>query len=309
MGSLTQVAGFTSIKVHGTWISFNATAGTTYRIAIAGIGKEASVATLSIVPGITPLTDVTMLEDHVEPIDFTLGQLGWMNTTIPVTLTVTPSDIFPTGSITIGGSSEARSLWPQLPAHAHGTVNLAISAIVDGMAVSESFVLNVLPVNDRPNFIPGPSLNVMTTAGRQSYANWAQYLSPGTINESGQQFGFEVTTTNDAIFEELPAIDAAGTLTFKPYTYSMGGSVHVTVTLKDNGGTAHGGKDTAVAIFSITITVPPIIGTTLTLNTAGTISIFQGFNLLGSTANTWTDNSTVPGWYTQIMMAIRPTPS
>jgi hypothetical protein len=55
---------------------------------------------------------------------------------------------------------------------------------------------------------------------------------------------------------DQPALDATGELTFTPKP-NMAGTAHVTVTLKDDAGTANGGVDTsAPQTFSITITKP-----------------------------------------------------
>src|SRR6185295_11368834 len=71
--------------------------------------------------------------------------------------------------------------------------------------------------------------------------------------EAGQTLSFTVTNNNNGLFAGQPAVAANGTLSYTPAA-SATGSATVTVTLKDNGGTANGGSDTSPAqTFTITI--------------------------------------------------------
>jgi hypothetical protein len=78
-------------------------------------------------------------------------------------------------------------------------------------------------------------------------------MSPGPTNEIGQTLAFVITTDDDGLFAVGPAIDATGKLTFTPQP-NASGTAHVTIALKDNGGTAAGGSDTSAAA-TITITI------------------------------------------------------
>src|SRR5215471_7546928 len=59
----------------------------------------------------------------------------------------------------------------------------------------------------------------------------------------------------------MPAVSPAGVLTYTPATNAFG-SATITITLKDNGGTANGGVDTsAPQTFTITVVavdIPPV---------------------------------------------------
>lgn len=64
---------------------------------------------------------------------------------------------------------------------------------------------------------------------------------------------FFVTTNNNDLFSELPAVSATGTLTYTPAP-NANGSATVTVFAHDNGGTTNGGVDTsAPQTFTITV--------------------------------------------------------
>ena len=94
----------------------------------------------------------------------------------------------------------------------------------------------------------------MAGSGAQIVNGWATAISAGPANEASQVLTFVITTTDNSLFSALPAIDpSTGTLTYTPAPGKWG-TVTLTVTLKDNGGTANGGVDTSAArTFVITI--------------------------------------------------------
>src|SRR5262249_16538061 len=79
----------------------------------------------------------------------------------------------------------------------------------------------------------------------------------GPPDESGQVLTFQLSNDNNALFATQPAIDASnGNLTFEPASGATG-SATVSVSLKDNGGTANGGVDTSrTKTFKITVNPP-----------------------------------------------------
>lgn len=104
--------------------------------------------------------------------------------------------------------------------------------------------LSVAAVNDQPTFaLSATSISVKRSSGAKSYAGFAHSLNAGAANESGQTFSFTVQAADPSYFTVQPAISASGTLTFTPSKKT--GQTVLTVTMKDNGGTANGGVDTA----------------------------------------------------------------
>jgi len=112
----------------------------------------------------------------------------------------------------------------------------------------------VAPVpNHAPSFTAGADQTDPEDAGPRTVPGWAADVSPGPF-ENGQAVAF--TTTNDraALFSVQPAVSPAGTLTYTAAPDAFG-SATVTVTARDDGGTAAGGDDTsAPQTFTITIT-------------------------------------------------------
>ncbi|MCM3749214.1 S-layer homology domain-containing protein [Paenibacillus pasadenensis] len=111
--------------------------------------------------------------------------------------------------------------------------------------------IRIEPVNDAPRFSPGPNMQATEGSGIQTYEGWAAPLSAGPDNER-QTLSLNVSTDSPELFVQAPALDEQGKLTFQPKE-DVEGEANVTVTLKDDGGTANGGADTTVKTFKITV--------------------------------------------------------
>ena len=128
-------------------------------------------------------------------------------------------------------------------------------SVNDGHGGSDTGTVNITvnSVNDAPSFTKGPDVTVNEDSGAYSAA-WATAMSPGPANEASQTLTFIVTNnTNPALFSIGPAVAADGTLSFTPAA-NANGTATITLTLRDNGGTANGGQNTS-APQSFTITV------------------------------------------------------
>lgn len=92
-------------------------------------------------------------------------------------------------------------------------------------------------------------------AGATSIPSFATAISVGPPEETGQTVSFQVTNDNNALFSVQPAIAPNGTLTFTPNPTATPAKVTVSVTARDDGGTANGGVDTSFTqSFTITLT-------------------------------------------------------
>ena len=130
--------------------------------------------------------------------------------------------------------------------------------------------ITVIPVNQPPSFNKGANQIVNNYDSAQTRVAWATGITPGPANESAQTVNFMVSNDNNFIFNTQPAISPDGTLTYSP---SVGhfGTAQVSVTLKDNGGTANGGNDTSpLQKFSIIVNNPP----SATINVPTNTSLF-----------------------------------
>jgi VCBS repeat-containing protein len=125
----------------------------------------------------------------------------------------------------------------------------------DGQANSgaATVTITVNPVNDPPSFTAGGDQSTSAAASNatgETVAGWATGISAGPGNESGQTVSFQVTTNNDAAFAAPPAVDATGTLTYRPNLTATTVAVTVTVVAEDSGGAQSGAQ-------SFTITINP----------------------------------------------------
>lgn len=120
---------------------------------------------------------------------------------------------------------------------AFGEAIVEVIAYEDGsiQSLPQSFLIRILPVNEAPSFSPGANQFVTTEAGVQSLPGWASEICAGPGGESAQALTFSVTTNRPEFFEQMPALDAFGTLTFAPSGQT--GTADVFVTLYDDGGT------------------------------------------------------------------------
>jgi large repetitive protein len=127
----------------------------------------------------------------------------------------------------------------------------------DGTSDSAPSTVNVAvtSVNDAPAFVAGPDQTVPEDVSAQTVTLWSPSISSGATNES-QVLTFSATNDNNSLFSAQPALSSAGTLTFTPAANASGSAI-VSVTLKDNGGTANGGVDTS-SIQTVTITVSSV---------------------------------------------------
>jgi hypothetical protein len=97
----------------------------------------------------------------------------------------------------------------------------------------------------------GGDRTVFEDAGPQA-VGWASSITAGPASESSQTVSFYTSTSNPGLFAASPAVAPDGTLTFTPAANAYG-SATVTVTARDDGGTANGGDDSTSASFTVTI--------------------------------------------------------
>ena len=145
----------------------------------------------------------------------------------------------------------------------NGSTTVTVSLSDDGgtanggtdTSADQTFTITIDAVNDAPVFTKGADQTIDEDSGAYTSAGWATGISPGPGDESGQTLTFTVTAADPSKFSVQPAVDtASGDLTFTPETNAFG-SVVVSVTLSDNGGTAAGGSDTgATQTFTVNIT-------------------------------------------------------
>ncbi|MCB8942419.1 MAG: hypothetical protein H6658_01460 [Ardenticatenaceae bacterium] len=127
----------------------------------------------------------------------------------------------------------------------------------DDISAPHLFTITVTSVNDAPAFVGGSPQTVDEDAGPQTVFSWANSITPGPANEAGQAVTFALTIDNEALFADLPTLNAmTGDLSYTP-AVNAHGLATITVTLHDDGGTANGGQDSSPAQL-LQITVNPV---------------------------------------------------
>ncbi|QGQ94172.1 hypothetical protein EHS13_04245 [Paenibacillus psychroresistens] len=194
-----------------------------------------------------------------------------------------------------------QSLTYQPNANQYGADTLTVT-VTDSGSASTTYLNPIMihKINEAPSFDKGTDLTVEEGAERQVISGWATNISPGP-NEI-QNLTFLVSSDKSYLFLEQPAVDSSGTLTFQPMP-DVNGSAIITVILKDDGGRAQSGVDTAIATFTITVN-------RLNMNYHPTISLNHALHFDGSsnsvkvsalpmgrnfTAEVWARSST-PVW-------------
>lgn len=147
-------------------------------------------------------------------------------------------------------------------ADAHGSATLSLVLEDDGgtaaggvdSSPAQSFVVQVTPVNDPPDFVAGPDQVVLEDSGPQTMASWATALLAGPPDEAGQNLAFTVTGNSAPdLFDAVPSIAPDGTLSYTPAPDAVG-TASISLVLVDDGGTSDGGLDTsATHTFAITL--------------------------------------------------------
>ena len=179
-----------------------------------------------------------------------------------VTLTATSDNpaLIPNPTVNYASPSATGSLKFTPAANALGTATIKVVAKDDGGtanggvdAVTNYFTVTVNFVNHAPTLDPIANITINEDAGPQTI-NLTGITSGGT-NET-QTLTVTATSSTPSVIPN-PVItytspNAAGTLTFTPVT-NHHGLVTITVTVKDDGGTANGGQDTSTRLFLVTI--------------------------------------------------------
>ncbi|MGE0434235.1 MAG: cadherin-like domain-containing protein, partial [Planctomycetota bacterium] len=124
-------------------------------------------------------------------------------------------------------------------------------------STTRSASVDVLPVNDAPDFTATDPSASNEDAGPQTVAGWATF-DPGPANEAGQAATYAVSNvSNAALFVTQPSVDSNGDLHYEAAA-DASGTCTFDVTVQDDGGLANGGTDTSATKGPFTITVNPV---------------------------------------------------
>src|ERR1044071_9377129 len=216
-------------------------------------------------PTMNALANLTILEDtNTQTINLTGISPGpSLESTQTVTITASSSNpsliANPTVNYTNPNTTGTLTFVPLTNQFGTATITVIVrdnggTANGGGDSLTNSFVGTVLAVNDAPTLDPLNDVLLSPNAGLQTVALTG--ISPGPSNESTQTVTLTASSSNPGLIP-TPTINysnpnSSGSLTFTPVGNASGSAV-ITVTNKDNGGTANGGQDTIIRQFTVTV--------------------------------------------------------
>ncbi len=208
----------------------------TFRVVIDSVNDAPSI---SIPIGRT----LSILEDSgTTNVTFTVADPDTDISKLELTLASSNQGLVANDSLIISGSGRSRTLLITPFANAFGTTTIQL-AVSDGEARStNSLLLTVIAVNDRPSFTLSTNVIAATEDALFTRTNFVASLSAGPANESSQALTFVLTTSNRNFYATQPSLTSGGTLSFKPAA-DVNGTNEVTVVLQDSGGALFGGTN------------------------------------------------------------------
>jgi hypothetical protein len=133
---------------------------------------------------------------------------------------------------------------------ANGSYTLTAIATDNLGSQTTSAAVTVHVLNHAPSFSSGGEVTVTENSGAYS-GPWASNIDDGESCYD-QGLSFMLSNDNPGLFSIQPTIDTAGVLSFALMD-NTSGIANVTVTLKDDGGTAGGGIDSSSASLRIVV--------------------------------------------------------
>ena len=222
-----------------------------------------TVTAVNDAPTLNALADLNLNEDPgLQTVNLTGISTGAANETQVLTISASSSNpgliANPTVGYTNGNATGSLSFTPVLNASGTATIRVVVSdngGTANGgvAAVTNTFVVTVNLANDAPTLDAISNVVIDEDAGPQVINLTG--IGSGATNET-QNLTITATSSTPTLIGD-PVIsysspNAVGTLTFTPVT-NANGIATITVTVKDNGGTANGGSDTSTRLFLVTI--------------------------------------------------------
>jgi len=164
--------------------------------------------------------------------------------------------------------------------------------------------VTIADVNEVPTLDAITNLPICYTTNLQTVALTGISAGP----ESGQPLVVSVSSDNDALFESLDVSNngTTGSVSYRGKTGTVG-TATVTVTVKDNGGTANGGVDAYSRTFVVTINPLPV----LAINSDKGNIVSKGevvfLTATGASNYAWTGNNGIVNGANSAVLQIRPT--
>jgi hypothetical protein len=222
-----------------------------------------NITAVNDVPALGEVLDpAAILEDAGEQTVVLQGISAGPNETQPLTISATSSNpsLIPHPTVSFTSPSATGSLSYTPVANQSGTAVITLTVRDDGGTAhggidtfTRTFMVNVTAVNDVPTLgeVLDPAA-ILEDAGEQTVV--LQGISAG-LNET-QTLTITATSSNPSLIPH-PTVSytspsASGSLSYTPVTNQSGTAV-ITVTVRDGGGTTHGGADVITQTFTVNV--------------------------------------------------------
>jgi len=227
-------------------------------------------------PTITAVSSQSMNEDGVQgPVGFNVNDAQTSAGSLVVSAASGNATLLPNSALQLGGSSSSRNLTLTPVANQSGKALVTLMAVdAQGAMASRTFRVNVNPVND------APTLNTLANralAGDQIESVSLAGIGVGPL-DGFQGLTVQASSSNPSLIPNPEVVyyspNATAELQLAPVEGASGSST-ITVTVKDDGGTANGGLDTRTRTFTVTA-APQVAAASLpsqSVETAGAASL------------------------------------
>ncbi|MEK7676755.1 MAG: choice-of-anchor D domain-containing protein, partial [Verrucomicrobiota bacterium] len=219
-----------------------------FDINLTGTGREA--------PTITDIANQTINEDsNTGALAFTIADAETAAASLTLTKSSSNQTLVPDANIVFGGSGASRNVTVTPAANQSGSATVTVTVTDgDGLTAIDTFTLTVNSVNDAPTLNALADVTILEDAPTQTVN--LSGIGSGAANET-QALVVTASSSNPALIP-TPSVshtspNASGSLSFTPVA-NGNGSATITVTVKDDGGTANGGLDAVVRSFTVTVT-------------------------------------------------------
>lgn len=220
------------------------------------ITREPEPAKLSWVGG----TDILGAEDSV--VKTSMRLLGIKGSTVRIRLASSAKAVLADTLFTVA----AAGVDLEVPLHfapkpnANGKVGVTLSAVCAAESTAIQFQFVAASRNDAPSFTLSKSSVDLNGTAVQTLSKWADEMSTGPSDESGQKLRFQVEQLDATeLLVTLPAIDSVGTLKVQAKP-GISGVARFQVRLLDNGDSLVGNKNSSGWVaFQVAVNAPPTL--------------------------------------------------
>ncbi|SMC67494.1 Ig-like domain-containing protein [Pedobacter africanus] len=173
-----------------------------------------------------------------------------------------------------------------------------------GLSLEKVLNIALSDLNEIPTLAAIADQTICFTTAAQTVA--LSGISAGP--ESAQTTTLTVSSSNANLFDALTVsgTGATGTLNYRVKAGAVAGTATVTVTVKDNGGTANGGVDSFSRNFVITVNALPVVS----INSDKGTNLSKGetavLTAIGGTSYVWANASGIIGSTNGAVLTVRP---